>query len=92
MFITRAILYAIVAVLIISLVRSVIGILAKSFFDVVNPSRPAQPGRPTVQAGGELKKDPVCGTFISMDTALQKKVGKDVYYFCSPECRDKFRA
>ena len=90
---TRAILYAIVAVLVISLIRSVIGILAKSFFDFVNPTRPSapQPHRPSVQAGGELKRDPVCGTFISTTTALQKRVGKETYYFCSAECRDKFR-
>lgn len=87
---TRAILYAIVAVLVISLLRSVIGVLAKGFHDFVNPA-PSQPRRPSVQAGGELKRDPVCGTFISTTTALQKKVGKEVYYFCSEECLRKFK-
>lgn len=87
----RAILYAIVAVLAISMLRSVIGIVAKSFHDFVNPAQPQQPRRPSVQAGGELKRDPVCGTFISTATALHKKVGKEVYYFCSEECREKFR-
>jgi YHS domain-containing protein len=37
-----------------------------------------------------LKKDPVCGTFISTSTAIQKRVGGEIYYFCSSACRDKF--
>ncbi len=87
----RAILYSIVAVLAISMLRSVIGILAKSFHDFVNPAPAQERRRPSVEAGGELKRDPVCGTFISTSTALQKKVGKEVYYFCSRECFEKFR-
>lgn len=87
----RAILYAIVAVLVISLLRSVIGVVAKGFFDFVNPQQATQPRRPSVQAGGELKRDPVCGTFISTATALQKKTGGEIHYFCSEECRRKFK-
>jgi YHS domain-containing protein len=37
-----------------------------------------------------LKKDPVCGTFVSAATAMQKSKGGETYYFCSAECRDKF--
>ncbi len=86
--ILRLILEALVAVLMISLLRSVIGIIAKVVF---RPSEPAPKPRPSVPSGGELKKDPVCGTFISPAAAVQKKVGATVYYFCSAECRDKFR-
>ncbi len=87
----RAILDAILVVLAISLLRSVIGIVAKTFHDFVNPAPAAQSRRPTVEAGGELKRDPVCGTYISPATALQKRSGKEVYYFCSEQCREKFR-
>ena len=86
----RAILYVIVAVLAISTLRSVIGIFARAFANFVNPTPPPV-RRPPVEAGGELKRDPVCGTFISTATALQKTVGREVYYFCSAECREKFR-
>jgi YHS domain-containing protein len=89
--ILRLILEAIVAVLVISALRSVIGIIAKVLFQ--SATRPeAAVRRPAVPSGGELKKDPVCGTYISTATAIQKKVGAEVYYFCSSECRDKFRA
>jgi YHS domain-containing protein len=85
----RTILYVIVAVLFISALRSVIGIFARAFGSFVNP-QPQAARKPSVEAGGELKRDPVCGTFISTSTALQKKLGGETYYFCSPSCREKF--
>jgi YHS domain-containing protein len=47
---------------------------------------------PTVSPGGELKKDPVCGTCVSPEISLSKKMGGETIYFCSPACRDKYRA
>lgn len=86
----RAIFELIMTVLVITLLRSVIGILAKGIF---HPSAPAASTgrRPSVPAGGELKKDPVCGTFISTATAIHKKIGGETYYFCSADCRDRFK-
>ncbi len=76
---------------IITVLRSVIGVVLK-FLGGRGPDRPAPgPKRPTVPTGGELKKDPVCGTFISTSSAVQKAVHGETYYFCSPECRDKFK-
>jgi YHS domain-containing protein len=88
----KTILYVIVAVLMISALRSVIGILAKGFGSFVNPQpQSPAPRRPAVPERGELKRDPVCGTFISTSTALQKKSGGEVYYFCSEACLGKFK-
>jgi len=49
------------------------------------------PASSSAPSGGELKKDPVCGTFISTSTAFQKASGGQTYYFCSTECRNKFK-
>jgi YHS domain-containing protein len=94
----RALAYLIATVLVIGVVRSIIGIVLKGFADLFHPPGPSQnapsqkvPRTPAVPAGGELKKDPVCGTFISTATAIQKKAGGETYYFCSAECRDKFK-
>jgi YHS domain-containing protein len=88
----RGILYAIMAVVFITVLRSVIGIITKGFADAFQSSTPATPAaRPSVPAGGELKKDPVCGTFISTATALHRQVRGETYYFCSAACRDKFK-
>ncbi len=97
----RAILYLIGFMLVMSVVRSVLGIISKAFSGLSNTS-PPQAGTSSTGAsgsrppsgpspGGELKKDPVCGTFISTATAFQKFSQGQTYYFCSTECRDKFK-
>jgi YHS domain-containing protein len=47
---------------------------------------------PPVPASGELKKDPVCGTYVSPAASVTRTVGGRVMYFCSKECRDKYQA
>jgi YHS domain-containing protein len=53
-------------------------------------SRPSRPSSTT--AIGELKKDPVCGTYVSTAGSLSQTVGGSPIYFCSKACRDKFLA
>lgn len=53
---------------------------------------PAPPPQPTVVAGGELRKDPVCGTYVSTALSITRKVNGEMVHFCSKECRDKYRA
>jgi YHS domain-containing protein len=86
----RAVAYLIASVLVISVVRSILAIVLKGFAVLFHPAAPPRKGPPMVPAGGELKKDPVCGTFISTATAMQKRLGGETYYFCSAECRNKF--
>jgi len=43
-----------------------------------------------VPVGGELKRDPVCGTYIANSNSVRKVVNGETLYFCSPECRDKY--
>lgn len=53
--------------------------------------KPAGSVRPTdVPLQGHLKKDPVCGTYISTDLSVKKTVNGEVVHFCSEACRDKF--
>jgi len=55
-------------------------------------SRPApRSAPPPAHAGGLLHKDPVCGTYVSDDAAISQSIGAEVVYFCSPECRDRYR-
>jgi YHS domain-containing protein len=53
-----------------------------------NPPRPAPP---PVSKGGELKKDPVCGTYVSADTSVTMRINGQTVHFCSLACRDKYR-
>jgi len=57
----------------------------------VSTPRPA-PQRPPAQAGGELKRDPVCGTYVSTAASVTTKINGQIVHFCSEECRRKYRA
>jgi len=73
------------------LVRSIIQSIFQTGRDVARrQAEPQPPAQPTVIAGGDLKKDPVCGTYVSTSLALTHTVKGELVYFCSRECRDKF--
>lgn len=38
----------------------------------------------------EMKKDPVCGTYLPEKQALKLTEGGETHYFCSEECKQKF--
>jgi YHS domain-containing protein len=69
-------------------------VILRSIFGGSNSQVAAKPSRPVppVSAGGELKKDPVCGTYVSADTSVTKRIKGQTVHFCSPACRDKYRA
>jgi uncharacterized protein len=93
--VSETILYLFAGVLILAVLRSVIGIVLKGFADLFNSASPSTPGqRPpttTLPTPEALKKDPVCGTFLPASSAVQKTIKGQTYYFCSAECRDKFK-
>ena len=93
----RLIAYLLISVLLISVVRSIIGVVLKGFADLFQSSGPPQrngaaAGKRDLTAGGELRKDPVCGIYVAEGAAIRKSIGGETYYFCSAACRDKFRA
>jgi YHS domain-containing protein len=45
---------------------------------------------PKVPTTGELKRDPVCGTYVHAQTGLTASIKGQVFYFCSEECRKKY--
>lgn len=85
--------YLILALFGITLIRMVIGVLAKMFSGSVagEPSRQHATRRSQVPAGGVLQKDPVCGTFVPERGAVKVISAGVTYYFCSEECAKKFR-
>ena len=88
----RVLLYLVVGVIILSLLRSVMEAIGKAFSGGSNTSAGSR-GAGAEQRGQvsqALKKDPVCGTFVSAATAMQKSKGGETFYFCSADCRDKF--
>jgi YHS domain-containing protein len=74
----------ILPLLLFLIVRSILG----SLFKRGRGSAVQQPAEPA--APMELKKDPVCGTYVSPATGFSRTVQGHMIYFCSKECRDKF--
>lgn len=75
----------------IAFIRYVIRTVARVFSDAVNPQAGGQPKQPASVTGGELKQDPVCGTFVPVSTSVKKTVNGELVHFCSVTCRDKFK-
>jgi YHS domain-containing protein len=72
--------------------RSILKGFFGSFRAASSPPPAQAPREPTVISGGELKKDPVCGTYVSAALAVTRNVNGEVLHFCSKECREKYRA
>ena len=73
--------------------RSVISGVARMFRGVSDgtATHPAPRAPGELRSAGELRKDPVCETYISVPSPWAKLVKGETVYFCSKECRDKFR-
>ena len=81
--------YFLLPLLIFLLARSFL----RSFLESLRRGRPnggVVPGPPELQAGGDLKRDPVCGTYVSTSVSVKRTVKGIVVHFCSNECRDKY--
>ena len=92
----RLIVFLLIAILVIPLIRAIIGTIMKGFADLLQPSQPSRPSRPPprvdVPLSGELKRDPVCGTFTAVQSSAQETIEGEKVYFCSGACRDKYLA
>jgi YHS domain-containing protein len=92
----RAIFYLILTVFVVTVLKSIFGIVLKGFGEAMKSgsstpdTAPRTPNQ--IPLSGELKKDPVCGTYIAAATSIKEKVGGQTFHFCSPECRDKYVA
>ena len=74
-------------ILLFLVIRSLLGNFLSRYR---NPPAPRPQGMPSVQAGGELKKDPVCGTYVSTAASLTRTVNGQVIHFCSKACSDRY--
>ena len=82
--------FIVLPVLLFYVARAILRSIIEGFRSTVGPQNAArQP--PAVCSGGELKKDPVCGTYVSTTASITRTVHGEVFYFCSQECSDKYR-
>jgi YHS domain-containing protein len=92
----RAIFYLFLTFVGLTVVKSIVGMVLKGFAEAMKPGSTATGATPRsvgqVPLSGELKKDPVCGTYISAASSIKQTVAGETVHFCSQDCRDKYVA
>jgi YHS domain-containing protein len=83
-------LFAILAAFL--LLRSLLAPLVSAVVSLLAPApAPPAPREPAAaKPASELKKDPVCGAFISPELAVTEMYQGQTMHFCSKKCRDEF--
>jgi YHS domain-containing protein len=71
-------------------------LIARAFWRVMDGILEAASGRPRRDGRSQapavkLVRDPVCGTYVAPSNALSLTSGGTTHYFCSDDCRKKFR-
>jgi YHS domain-containing protein len=82
----------VIPLLIFLFLRAVLRNVFASFRRPVSRRSATAAPPPPARAGGVLHKDPVCGTYVSSDSGIARTIDGRTVYFCSAECRDKYRA
>jgi len=55
-------------------------------------ARRAQPRAEATPEGKALRRDPVCGMFVSPEISFTFEQAGQVHHFCSAECRERFKS
>jgi YHS domain-containing protein len=85
----RIVLYVLLAVVLISLLRSVIGVVTKIMASFLNAAASPDQAPETQQLGGDLHRDPVCGTYVAETTPHQNRISGQQFYYCSESCKER---
>lgn len=78
--------------LLLVFLRRMVSRIWSGFSFLLSPDRKgtsASPSREKVE--GHMYKDPQCGTYVARSLAVPLKRGDQTEYFCSEECRDRYR-
>jgi len=76
----------------ILLIGVLVLLVARAFWRVVDGILDGARGDSRHPTSVKLVRDPVCGTYVSPGTALSVTAGGATHYFCSEECRARYRA
>ena len=90
----RLVFELLISIFLIAIIRAVASFLFRSFGSFFSAAPPPQrrPEASNLPLTGELKRDPVCGTYTVAATSLHQTVNGETHYFCSPRCLDEFLA
>ena len=93
----RAILEFLFVVLIIMVLRALVGGVMKGLgrgvseaFGINQPQN-ARRSAAGPTHGGDLHRDPICGTFVAQSTPFRTQTDQQTFYFCSDACRQQHK-
>lgn len=66
-------------------------VVARAFWRVVDGILEGARGGDRRPTSVKLVRDPVCGTYVSPGSATSLTAGGATHYFCSEECRARYR-
>jgi len=81
----RLLAFLLLFILVVPLIRVLMGAAARAFADILG----REGGKPRAEPGGKLRRDPVCGVYVSEQLAVRRVRGGETLYFCSEECARK---
>ena len=87
----RALIELLIIIIFVIGARSVLTTLFRGFNRAGAPEPRTNARTASVPAGGELHKDPVCGTYVAASTQYQRQLGSETFYYCSAACRERHR-
>lgn len=83
----RGLLYLL---LILFLVRAVYRFMRGIAQGTSDPGTTQGGSRPGSPSAVKMARDPVCGTYVVPGKALELTRGREILYFCSETCREKY--
>ncbi len=60
------------------------------FFKILWKKNKTRENSDSIEIEEEMKRDPVCGTYVPVSQAIKYKCKGETCYFCSDECKEKF--
>jgi uncharacterized protein len=84
----NAILWFIRALVVLLALRVLLRLLFGARGQTATGRRTPGPPPPGERVGGDLVRDPQCGTFVARSRAIAVTSGATTTYFCSTTCRD----
>ncbi len=88
----RVLLWIVRAIAILLLIRMILhALFGKKRASMRGRAPGAGAERVPERTGGELVRDPTCGTYVPKARAIIVGSGDEAKYFCSTDCRDKYQ-
>lgn len=68
----------------------VLWLLRRFLAAILGNPKPGKPWDSSTKSTQKMVKDPICGMYMDSRLAVRLEDGKEILYFCSEECKNKY--